>query len=218
MQIVQNYKNMSVSAKAGIWFIACNCLQAGMKYLMLAVFTHIMPVGEYGIVTLYTSWTQIILIFATLSLGSANGVFYVAMAEYADNRDPFTSAMHGLIVTLCVVCFSVIGLSVVLFGDWMKIGLMQYPAMCIELAGYGNLLLWTLRQRYDNQYRALAGMMVLYSFGVSIVSVISVMLCPEGVSPAVCKIWSTALSTLAVGGLATFQSWKRAARFFHKQY
>lgn len=125
--IVDRYRNMPVASKAGLWFVVCSCIQSGIKFLSLPIFANMMSVAQYGNVTLYTSWMSVMFIFATLALGNANGVYYVAMVKFPSSRDQFTSCMQGLTVALCLVCFSVAGLSTCLLGDWMGIGVAQYP-------------------------------------------------------------------------------------------
>ena len=120
--ILNKYKRLSLAAKASLWFVICNCFQSGIKFIALPIFANIMTVEDYGMVTLYTSWMSIICIFATLSLGKANGVFYVAMARYPKDRDLFASSMAGLTVALCVFCFGIIYISTMIVGDWMNIG------------------------------------------------------------------------------------------------
>lgn len=198
-KIIKKYRSMSVTAKAGIWFVVCSCIQSGIKFVALPIFANIMTVEDYGTVTMYSSWFSIVFIFATLALGRANGVFYVAMVRHPDDRDLFTTAMEGLTIVLCVLCFALTHISTFFFGDWMRIGLGQYPAMYLELIGYGIMLLWSLRMRFDYQYHPLLCVTLVYSFATIVIPMICVMNCPTGVSPAAVKNWSGAISALAVG-------------------
>lgn len=216
--ILKKYNSMSESAKAGIWFVICSCFQSGIKFIALPIFANIMTLIDYGVVTLYTSWMNVIYIFATLALGRANGVFYVAMVRYPKDKDKFTSTMEGLTIILCILSFIIIILSTIILGDWMNIGINQYLAMCIELIGYGIMLLWSLRMRYDYKYRPLLLMTFVYSVGTIIVPIIGVLLCPNGVSPASMEIWCSAIASFIIGICALVSSLKKCRKLFDIKY
>lgn len=217
-KIFQKYNSLSIPAKASIWFVVCSCIQSGIKFISLPIFANIIDVSEYGKVTLYTSWFSIIYIFATLSLGKANGVFYVAMVKHSDDKDRFTTSMEGLNIALCSVTFILLYLSTLIFGDWMSIGINQYPAMCLELIGYGIILIWSLRMRYDCKYKKLLLMTFIYSIGNIIVPIIGVILCPENVSTSAIKNWCGAIFTLLTGLIALVDSLKKSKKIVNFKY
>ena len=216
--MLNKYKKMSITAKAGIWFVVCSCLQSGIKFISLPIFANIMSVTEYGIVTLYTSWMSVIFIFATLALGRSNGVFYVAMVKFPKDRDKFTTSMEGLTIFLCIIVHILMFFSTYLFGDWMGIGKFQYFAMCIELIGYGIMLLWSLRMRYDYNYKALLLITLTYSIGTIIIPMIGVLVCPKWILPSTMKNWCSAIFSLLVGIAALFLSLKRSRNLFDSKY
>ncbi len=215
---LKKYKSMSTPAKAGLWFVVCSCFQSGIKFLSLPIFANIMTVDDYGTVTLYTSWMSVIFIFATLALGRANGVFYVAMVRYPKDKDVFTSAMQGLTIVLCIISFVLIDVSTIIFGDWMKIGVSQYNAMCIDLIGYGIMLLWSLRMRYDYQYRPLLIVTFVYSASTIFVPVLGVWLCPQGISPADMKNWCGAAASFLVGMATLFLTLRKSRKLVNRKY
>jgi len=216
--ILKKYNSMSEQAKAGICFVICSCFQSGIKFVVLPIFANIMSVSDYGIVTLYTSWVSVIYIFATLALGRANGVFYVAMVRYSEDRDVFTSAMEGLTIAMCLICFGFIYISTVFFGDWMNIGLTQYPAMCFELIGYGIILLWSLRMRYDYKYKQLLIITFAYSVSSIFLPMLGVLFCPDNVSPAAIKNWCGAIASFIIGMVAFASTLKKSRRIFDLKY
>lgn len=217
-EIIKRYKSMSQTAKAGIWFVICSCIQSGIKFIALPIFANIMSVEDYGTVTMYTSWFSIVFIFATLALGRANGVFYVAMVKYPDDRDLFTTAMEGLTIFLCSISFLLSYISIELFGDWMRIGITQYPAMFLELTGYGVMLLWSLRMRYDYSYRPLLLVTITYSLSTIIIPMICVLNCPNSISPAAMKNWSGAIAAFTIGIILFVLSIKKNKKVFDWNY
>ena len=61
----RKYDGMPVAAKAALWFTVCNFFLAGLGFITGPLFTRLLPPEEYGILTLYVTYEQIILILAT---------------------------------------------------------------------------------------------------------------------------------------------------------
>ncbi|MCD8131593.1 MAG: oligosaccharide flippase family protein [Lachnospiraceae bacterium] len=215
---LKKYKNLPVSAKAGFWFVICSCVQSGIKFIASPIFANMMTVEQYGLVTVFTSWFSIIYIFATLSFGSSNGVFYVAMVKYPKDRDGFTSSLQGLLCLNCVLCFVFIGISVAIFGDWMGIGMSQYSVMCIELIGYGFMLIWSLRMRYENKYISLLLITLAYSVGTVLAPIIALLFCNLEQEQAIIKNTSAGIMAFVVGLIAFLMSISRNKKIFNKEY
>lgn len=218
IKIFKKYSNLSIPAKASLWFIVCSCIQSGIKFISLPIFANIMNINDYGNVTIYTSWMSIIFIFATLSLGKSNGIFYVAMVRYKNNKDDFTSSMEGLTIFLCFVSFMLMIFSTIFFGDWMQIGINQYFAMFFDLVGYGIVLLWLLRMRYDYKYKELLTMTAIYSVATVLIPVITILICPSNIPQAIVKNWSGAITSFLIGIIALFLSFKKSSKILDKNY
>lgn len=217
-KLINKYKNLSLTAKAGIWFVICSCIQSGIKFISLPIFANIMSVTEYGKVTLYTSWMSVIYIFATLALGRANGVFYVAMVKFPKDKNKFTTSMEGLTIFLCIIVHILMYVSTFIFGDWIGIGSYVYFAMCIELIGYGIMLIWSLRMRFEYKYRALLLMTLSYSVGTIIIPMIGVLICPTYISPSFMKNICSAFISLILGLVALILSIKGSRELFNANY
>lgn len=217
-KLKEKYSSMSVPMRASIWFIACNCIQSGIKFLSLPIFANILSVDEYGIVTLYASWMTVLYILTTFAFGRANGVFYVAMVKFPKNREKFTTSIAALSSLLCLVLFSgIIGLTAIT-GDWMGIGIGQYPAMCLELIGYAILMIWSLKQRYSYSYIKLLLVTAIYSIGSIIVPIICIVLCPKDISPSAIKNWSCALFSIVLGICLFVGLYRKNKTVYSKKY
>jgi len=217
--LFQKYQMVSASAKAGLWFVVCSCIQSGIKFISLPIFASLMSVEQYGIVTLYTSWSSIIQIFATLCLGTSTGVFYVAMVKFPNDRNEFTSSMNGLVVVASFATLLVLLLSEGLLGDWMGIGIYSYPMMVLEQMGYGFILLWSLRKRFDNAYRPL--LLVTFVFSALSVLIPVILIClfsTTTISPSFLKITGEMLATILVGIVVFADTWRQSQIFFSQGF
>ena len=89
--MISKYKNkwtqMSPAAKASIVLIFAKFFQKGLSMITGPIFTRIMPIDQYGIVSTFASWQSILYIIATLNL--SQGVFNNGMLEFKKDRNNF---------------------------------------------------------------------------------------------------------------------------------
>ena len=101
--MLQKYKKMSMAAKASLWAFLANIIQRGVTILATPIFTRILTVEEFAQYTLYQSWNDIFIIFATLNV--FNYATYSAMKEFENDRDSFITTAQTLITGLCLTLF-----------------------------------------------------------------------------------------------------------------
>ena len=61
-KLLTKYRNMSVVAKAALWFTFATMLQKGISFLTVPVFTRIMQPDQYGMFNVYLSWISVLTI------------------------------------------------------------------------------------------------------------------------------------------------------------
>ena len=67
-KIITKYKNLPEAVKASLWFTICSILQKGISFITVPIFTRMLSTEEYGVISLFGAWQNIITIFATLNL------------------------------------------------------------------------------------------------------------------------------------------------------
>ena len=77
---METFQNMSVQVKASMAFMIVNFMQKGISFLTAPIFTRLLSTEEYGQVTIYLSWVDLIGIFAMFGL--YNNVFYNGITEF----------------------------------------------------------------------------------------------------------------------------------------
>ena len=92
--IFNKYKGMSVAAKAALAYMLASLFTKGLGIITTPLFTRVMSTAEIGEFNTFASWYSMIGVVATLSLSS--GSFSLAMFEFEDKRDQYSSAMLGL--------------------------------------------------------------------------------------------------------------------------
>lgn len=93
-QLFAKYKLLSVAAKATIAYTLASLFTKGLGIITTPLFTRIMTPAEIGEFNTFASWYSMISVVATLSLSS--GAFSLAMFEYPEERDTYSSSMWGL--------------------------------------------------------------------------------------------------------------------------
>ena len=103
-KIITKYKNLPEAVKASLWFTICSILQKGISFITVPIFTRMLSTEEYGVISLFGAWQNIITIFATLNLSYQ--IFNNGMVKYENDQDGYTTAMLGLSNFATVLVFA----------------------------------------------------------------------------------------------------------------
>ena len=115
--VLKKYGSLSIEAKASLWYLFCNLAQKGISFIVIPLYTRLLTTSEYGTYTVFQSWRDLILIFATLNLSA--GVFTRGLVKNDGSNDKYTAQMQGLSSAVAVLTF----LIVLLFFDPQAYGL-----------------------------------------------------------------------------------------------
>lgn len=166
------YKNLSIQAKAALWFTICNFLQKGISFVVVPVFTRIMSTEQYGVFTLYISWYQILNIITSLYL--FNGVYDNALSKFDDDRDRVTSSFLGLTMFITVAEAGLCFLFRNTISSFLGLPLEFVLLMFIDAFLTPALAYWTARQRFEYKYVALVAVTLAKSLLTPILAIILV--------------------------------------------
>lgn len=207
------YGDLPVQVKASFWFFVCLLVQKTISIVSTMIFTRLISTADYGIISIYNSWSEILYIVVTLNL--ATGVYNVGMTKFSEHRDTFNSSMQFLALIWTI------GFSVVFFLAYPYIEIViQLPlklvaVMFLTFLALPAYYLWSAKQRYENKYKTLVAVTVLYSVGILVVSLLSIILY-QNKSEA--KIISNAIVTLIVGGILFYRNVKINDKIIDKSY
>ena len=91
------YRGMSVQVRASMAFMVVNFMQKGISFLTAPIFTRLLTTEEYGVITIYSSWADVIGIFAMFGL--YNNVYCRGILEFKEDKKNFTFSL----LTLCLL-------------------------------------------------------------------------------------------------------------------
>lgn len=145
--IKNKYISLPVPLKTSIIYMFCSILQKGIAFIVVPIYTRMVPSSEYGIYSLYQSWDAILCIFATLNMW--NYLFSKGMIKYEKEKERFTSALIGLsfvLTSILLVCYLIL-------KDWfyefsgLSYGIMAL--MFLEFYFRPTYEFWCAKQRFD---------------------------------------------------------------------
>lgn len=213
LNLLKKYKNTPVQAKASLWYTVCNILQRGISFIILPIYVRVLTTAEYGQYSLFQSWKEILIIFATLNLYC--GVFTKAMVDYKGERAKYTSCMQGLstIITTVVFVIYILGRSF-----WDSVFLMDSVTMFLLFAYFiffPAFSFWSTRQRVEYKYVK----MILVTLGTAVViPAISLLLLYTTNLREKAVIWGYLFVQCSVGATFYIYHFIKGKTFYHKEY
>ncbi len=149
--VFDRLKSAPPGAKSSFALFFANVVSTGIAYITTPIFTRLLSITEYGQVSLFLTWQQLIGIVAMFSLSA--GVFNNGMVDYPKDRSGFS---FSLLILSNLITFIV---AVILFSLYPVIH--QYLGLDIPLLLLMMVLFlvqpaynfWTSRQKYELKYK-----------------------------------------------------------------
>ena len=193
-KIKSKYNNIPLPLKVSFWYFFCSLLQKGISFITLPIFTRVLSTEEYGVISIYNSWEQIIIIFLTLNL--SNSVFNVGLVRFDNDRDNFQSSMVGLEIIITLIMSLILflvynSLIPIIQLDYRYIFIMTVQCFFTIILG-----MWTLRQRFDYNYKKMTIVSVLNIILGVLVSLVLVFMLKD---KSFGKISGTAIILMIIG-------------------
>lgn len=197
-------KNAPQNVKATVFFGIASFSISGLKYFTTPIFTRLLSTSEYGVINIYNSWLTIIQVIMSVTL-IYPGILNVGLYEHKNDRWKFLSSMIGLIT---VVSVGIIAIYIVLreqINSW--IGIPSSLVVLLLLIGMIQPAtdLWTMKQRYEYNYRITLLVTVGSAVAAQLISIASVVyLKNSGQNLAEVRLWSAGIVNLLVALILYF--------------
>ncbi len=176
MEKAKRLPSVRLPARAGIWGIISSLVARGVGVVGTPIFTRLLTPAEYGLYPLYTTWSALIGVVATMGL--TGGAIYRGMQRYSDRRESFLSAALGLMLTgfLGLVLLGII------FGRALSavsgLSLSVIALLLSEVMLSGVIALTAAKHRYLYEYKTLSFINIISAIGTPVISVAFVTLTP----------------------------------------
>ncbi len=215
-KFLKKYKDTPLPVKASAWIFICNILQKSVQMLTVPIITRMLTAAEYGIYNVFTSWFNIIIIFASLKL-SSNG-YYVAMKKFGENS-VYPSSVAGLTFALLTV-WTVL---VVVFQQSLAevTGLSTIMLLAMSLLAYGDsaINLWYADNRYTYRYKNTVICTALLVIVTPILKILFIGLANNtGYDKSLATVWGLVIPKMVVGMVAWIALFNRGKKPFVKEH
>ena len=194
-----------------MWFIVCFVIQRGLQFIGMPIFTRIMSQEDYGVYSVFLSWTNLLCVFSSLSI--YNGIFNKAAVKFEDERDQYISSVQYLTLLVGIL------MSVVIMGfhsvieEWTGFSFKLLLLMCIHILMFPSFQYWAQKQRFLFEYKNLVVLTLLNSF-LSLLLGVAFVLISEEKSLA---LISVTVGVQAIINLFIFVSLSRKGRCFYRK-
>ena len=168
---LQKYKSLAVVAKATMWFLICNVIQKSISLLTTPIFTRIMTTEQYGYITIYNSWFQILLLIVTLRMDY--GVFYKGLNKFNGKIDEYTSSMQTFSVIIAVLLLLIYSCVSNIINSFTELSTLLTIFMFFEVMGASAVSYWSAKCRYEYKYKQI----VAVTLSISVLNVIFSLIC-----------------------------------------
>lgn len=198
--------------KASTFYLVGTLFNKGIGFITVPIFTRILSVSDYGIVTTYNSWVSILMMFMSLALYMAVRASFV---DYKEHTKDFLSViitftcLFGCLFSLIVIVISFIA-PINLSLSILILCLIQALATAI----IENVSMFFMM---NYQYKARTALMVLPNL---LSTIVSIFLIKKVLSSELYfgRIVPNAIITLLFGLMALLYSFKGTKVRFNKEY
>lgn len=208
------YTNMSIAAKAALWFVFCNIMQKGISTITVPLFTRLLSTAEYGTYSLYISWFNILTIITSLNL--YYGVFNNALNRIRDKneRDRYVSSMQGLTITITAVLIVIYAPFQDFWSNILGLNKLAIWMMMAELLVEPALQFWSARQRFEYRYKTMVSVTLLKSVLNPVLGLILVIVARD--DKVLARIVSVVAVEVVIAGSVMILQFLRGKTFYNK--
>ncbi len=212
-KLLRKYNDISIVARATLWFIFCSVVQKGIAFITTPIFTRLMSTEQYGQYSIYLSWLHVFTIITTLRLTGA--VFNKGMSKYKDDRDTYTATMQTVTFVLAVIGFIVYLIFRRQINALTELPTFIMVAMFAELLVTPAIEFWTVRKRYEYIYRPIVSRTILMAVMNAVVGIAAVLLTEN---KGYARILSCVAVNLGFGTVLFLYNARRGKSLYKREY
>lgn len=170
------YRGMSVQVKASMAFMIVNFMQKGISFLTAPIFTRLLTTEEYGVITIYLSWVDVISIFAMFGL--YNNVYCRGILEFKEDKKNFTFSLLSLANVITLAVFAIVWITNKYVFHFLNVPDILILFMFFSFLFEPAFEFWKTDQRFAYKYKMLCFFMILVMVFAPALSVAGIFLFP----------------------------------------
>lgn len=161
MNIISKYKYLPKPAKSFFWFMVCNFFLKGISFLSAPIFTRLLTDSEYGKLTLFLTYEQIINILATWEI--QNGAYQKGLFKYEKMKKEYTIATQLQIGLMTSFLFIIMIPFYRLIHSLTKFNSILVFLLYLSILIKPSYDCWLIRKRMDYEYKVPVLIIFIYS-------------------------------------------------------
>lgn len=173
-KLTEKYRSMSIAVKASIWFTFCNLILKGISFITVPLFSRILPPSEYGLLSVYMSFEQVILTLATWEI--ALSAYQRGLFKYKDNVSFFTVSTQLFSNIITIIFFGIVFLFLPVFLDFTKLTVSNTILLMIYMLMQPAYSCWMVEKRTKFKYGKAVSITILFSIVNVIIPMLAVLL------------------------------------------
>ena len=189
------YRGMSVQVKASMAFMIVNFMQKGISFLTAPIFTRLLTTEEYGVITIYLSWVDVIGIFAMFGL--YNNVYCRGILEFKEDKKNFTFSLLSLANVITLAVFAIVWITNKYVFHFLNVPDILILFMFFSFLFEPAFEFWKTDQRFAYKYKMLCFFMILVMVCAPALSEAGIFLFPKNKVAA--RIIGANVVTLVLG-------------------
>ncbi|MCC8162939.1 MAG: oligosaccharide flippase family protein [Lachnospiraceae bacterium] len=200
--------------KASIAYMAVNFMQKGVSFLTSPIFTRVLSTADYGKVSVYTSWVEILGIFAMFNV--YDSVYNNGYLEYQDDRENLTFSMLRFSNLMTCLTFLVVWFVNRYVFRFLQISdaLILFMFFCFLFEPAFEF--WKTQQRFQYHYKAACIYAILVMIGSPVFALSGIFLFPD--SKVEARIIGAQLVTIVIEICCYALEWFRSNKKVNFQY
>lgn len=166
------YRELTLPARAGIWFLICSILQKGISAVTTPIYTRLMSTAEYGNVSTYYAWADLLSVVITFGLSST--VYSRGIVKSNGKEKEYTTIMVTLCSGLSLLSYLFCFFFCLLFKKYLNLSFILINSIYVYVFFNTIIEFWFQEKRVFYRYKAFVFLTLFLSFIKPPVSILSI--------------------------------------------
>lgn len=172
-KIKEGYNKLPLTLKASLCFLVCAIMEKVIAFIVLPVFSRLLTTDQYGLVTLYNSWLQIVCIFTTLNL--QYGSLGTAQIKFKEEKYSYSATIQILVSLICVIALFIVMFCSDFFQNLFNMPIYLILMMIVESWASFIIGLWNGNKRFEFNYKSFIFITLFVSIASSGLGIVMVL-------------------------------------------
>lgn len=171
---IDRYTALSAPTKATIWFTICNFILKGISFITVPLFARLLASEEYGKLSVFTSYEQLLLILATWEIQL--GAYQKGLFKYKQDQKFFTLSTQALVNILTIAFFVIVFAFNRLITGFTGMNNCILILLFIYYILQPSYTCWLTRMRTEYKYKPAVSVTLIYTLTNVFIPLITVLL------------------------------------------